>query len=236
MSGTELERGFASYNVHRCIGADGRSDPARIARVIAELDCVAVGLQEVDFDRDAEGGRGRQLELLADATGMRALSEGELGEQRRCGNALLSRVPVRRLRQHDLAMPGREPRNALDAELEIDGALVRVISTHLGLSAAERRRQIHRLIEVIALDPCGRVVVLGDFNEWLPVSRGLGWLEGELGRTRAVRSFPARLPVLGLDRIWVRPREALVSVQAHASPLARVASDHLPVRACIAFA
>jgi len=39
-----------------------------------------------------------------------------------------------------------------------------------------------------------------------------------------------------LDRIWVQPHVGLASVAAHATPLARVASDHLPVRAAIAWA
>ena len=38
---------IASYNIHRCVGRDGRADPGRVAQVILELGCDAVGLQDV---------------------------------------------------------------------------------------------------------------------------------------------------------------------------------------------
>jgi endonuclease/exonuclease/phosphatase family metal-dependent hydrolase len=56
-----------------------------------------------------------------------------------------------------------------------------------------------------------------------------------LGRTRSVRSFPSRAPVLALDRIWVKPAQLLRELRAHRSPLSRRASDHLPLRAVIDF-
>jgi endonuclease/exonuclease/phosphatase family metal-dependent hydrolase len=78
-------------------------------------------------------------------------------------------------------------------------------------------------------------MLLGDLNEWLPLGRPLRWLHAYFGRPPAVRSFPALLPLMALDRIWVRPRRHLLSVQAHRSPASRVASDHLPVTAEISF-
>jgi endonuclease/exonuclease/phosphatase family metal-dependent hydrolase len=39
------------------------------------------------------------------------------------------------------------------------------------------------------------------------------------------------LPFLALDRILAHPWNMLGPIEAHASPLARVASDHLPLRA-----
>jgi endonuclease/exonuclease/phosphatase family metal-dependent hydrolase len=75
----------------------------------------------------------------------------------------------------------------------------------------------------------GITVVLGDFNEWAPIAHTVRRLDALLGRSRAVRSFPSRLPVLALDRIWVRPRGALASLHAHRSRRAGAASDHLPV-------
>ena len=39
----------ATYNVHSCIGTDGRHDPDRIATVIAELDADIVALQEFTY-------------------------------------------------------------------------------------------------------------------------------------------------------------------------------------------
>jgi endonuclease/exonuclease/phosphatase family metal-dependent hydrolase len=79
-----------------------------------------------------------------------------------------------------------------------------------------------------------RVVVLGDINEWLPLSRPLRWLNELLGHSPRERTFPSRWPLFALDRVWVRPRHALLAFGAHRSPLAVQASDHLPVKAIIA--
>jgi endonuclease/exonuclease/phosphatase family metal-dependent hydrolase len=49
----------------------------------------------------------------------------------------------------------------------------------------------------------------------------------------APRTFPARFPFFSLDRIWVRPTETMISLDVHKTPLARIASDHLPIKAII---
>ena len=129
----------------------------------------------------------------------------------------------------------REPRGALDVTIAADGVPVRVIVTHLGLRRSDRRAQVARLLETLGND-CSAVALLGDINEWLPRGGCLGRLHARLGPSAGVRSFPARRPLLSLDRVWVQPRGALTALRAHASPLARLASDHLPVRATIAWA
>ena len=76
-------------------------------------------------------------------------------------------------------------------------------------------------------------VLLGDLNEWFLWGRPLRWLHARFGHAPAPPSFPARRPLLALDRIWVEPRPILRELRAHASPLARVASDHVPLRAVL---
>ena len=94
---------------------------------------------------------------------------------------------------------------------------------------------MRKLLELIKETPLyERVVVLGDINEWLPLSRPLRWLNALLGHSPRERSFPSRWPLFALDRVWVRPRHALLALKAHRSPLAEHASDHLPVKAIIA--
>ena len=46
---------LASYNIHRCIGSDGRYEPARIRDVLRALDADLVALQEVEVFRDDPG-------------------------------------------------------------------------------------------------------------------------------------------------------------------------------------
>jgi endonuclease/exonuclease/phosphatase family metal-dependent hydrolase len=60
------------------------------------------------------------------------------------------------------------------------------------------------------------------------------WFNRLLGRSMAERSFPSRWPLFALDRVWARPRPALLALKAHRSPLAERASDHLPVKAIVA--
>jgi endonuclease/exonuclease/phosphatase family metal-dependent hydrolase len=216
---------IASYNLHGCVGTDGRRDDARIARVIGELACDTIGLQEV-----------HGLEVLARATGLRAIAGPQyVWHGRHLGNALLTRRPVLDVRQHDYSCAGGEPRTALDVDLDVDGLPVRIIVTHLGLKPAERRSQVRELLRLVRHTPLHeRVLVLGDINEWLPLGRPLRWLHGIFGHSPAERSFPSRFPLFALDRVWVRPRHALLALGAHRSRLAAQASDHLPVKAIIA--
>jgi hypothetical protein len=60
------------------------------------------------------------------------------------------------------------------------------------------------------------------------------WLHAQFRRTPAPPTFPSKLPVFALDRLWVRPRNLLRRLAVHASPLARIASDHLPLVATLA--
>lgn len=224
------EISVASYNVHRCIGVDRRHDPDRVAAVLRELDADIIALQEVDYRYHVPDGPD-QLAHLAKATGLTAVAGPVLRRGRgHYGNGLLTRGKVLRVRQIELSEPGREPRGALDVYLSLRGRRLRVVAAHLGLGLRERRRQVPRLLQAIGGDDDQPIVVLGDFNEWLPPGRPLRRLHGHLGRTPAGRTFPSRFPLFALDRIWVQPREALVAVRVHRSPGARVASDHLPVR------
>lgn len=228
----------ASYNVHSCTGRDGRCDPDRVARVLRELDADIVGLQEVCSSPAGAGARLVQLNYLAEATGLEAIAGSTLlRPDGHYGNALLTRRRVLAVRRHDFTIGRREPRGALDVDLEIAGHPARVLVTHLGLLGPERRRQVKQIIAaLLSEDPERPVIVLGDINEWLPLGRCLRWLHRHLGRSPSPCTFPARFPFLSLDRIWVRPQTALLNLEAHRSPLARLASDHLPVKATIATA
>ncbi len=228
----------ASYNIHRCYGRDGRHDPDRIARVIRELGADVVALQEVESMPSDEAGAEQagldQFEYLAASTGFGVVPGPTLLSHRaQYGNVLLTRHPVTAVRKIDLSVAGREPRGAIDADLDVAGRSVRVIATHFGLRARERRRQVSRLSEALAADRDRLVILLGDFNEWRRRSPVLRAIHAHLGRDVAVRTFPAWRPIFALDRIWVQPRAVLDRVQAHASAAARVASDHLPVYASL---
>src|SRR2546425_801441 len=112
-----------------------------------------------------------------------------------------------------------------------DGSPLRVLATPLGLRPAERREQVQRLLRALEAEKRVTTVLMGDLNEWFLWGRPLRWLHVHFKRTPSPPTFPARFPIFALDRIWVEPRRLLRRLMVHASPQARIASDHLPVLA-----
>ena len=146
------------------------------------------------------------------------------------GNAILVRSPVEVLHQASLALPTLEPRGAILADLRHGGAAFRVVGMHLDLSGLARRRQARTILSTIAAqDEALPTILAGDLNEW---RRRLGVIR-DFGREHHPAplgaSFPSWRPVGSLDRIFLCRQGALADCGVHHSPLARIASDHLPV-------
>lgn len=221
----------ATYNVHGCVGADGRVDLARTARVLRALDADVIALQELRW-RPWEALH--VLDDLSERLGYTPLAGPTLLKpEGHFGNALLTRLPVAQVRLEDLSFPGREPRGALATVLRTTRGPVTVIATHLGLAPWERRKQMQRLLALVRKSD-KPVVLLGDLNEWFLWGRPLRWLRRHFGRTPAPATFPARWPLFALDRIWVEPARLLERIAVHHAAPARETSDHLPLRATLA--
>lgn len=218
---------IASYNVHACVGGDGEFRPDRIVDVLAEIDADIIGLQEVE---DRQYGGQWVSGFLAEHLGMQAW-RGPLLRRRRndYGNLLLSRLPVENVSMHKLSQAGREPRGAVEASFTVGSRRITVITTHLGLSAVERARQIEMLLKRLENSESDIDVLMGDFNEWRPFSRGNRMLRGHFGHQRTHRTFPANRPVFDLDRILVAPGHLHPGIRVDRSAHAMIASDHLPV-------
>jgi endonuclease/exonuclease/phosphatase family metal-dependent hydrolase len=232
----------ATYNVHACVGTDRRYDPARVAAVLRELGADIISLQEVGGQR-RPGQLPDQAGFLAEETGLEIVAGPNRNYRRsRFGNAILTRFPVLAARYIDLSVPGCEPRGALDVDLDIgerlDGRVLRVVATHLGLRGGERRAQTMRLLDALAATGGGSdtaILMMGDLNEWRGRRGGIRALDRELGHAPAPRTFPSWCPILPLDRIYAGPPALVRDVIVHRSPLARLASDHLPLRARLAW-
>lgn len=225
---------LASYNVHGCVGTDGRKDIRRIAGVIGTLGADVVALQEVDCYPE-DGQHACEVALLSGVPDMRPVW-GPTHRQggNAFGNALLSAWPVSHSQNIDISYPGYEPRGALDVHLDIEGRRMRIFATHLGLRPVERRYQVEKILQSVEHEDDCLTVLLGDINEWFIPGRPLRWLHRKFGWGPAVRTFPSYFPLFSLDRIWVHPPQALLRMWTEAGGEARRASDHLPVLAEVA--
>jgi len=223
---------LATYNIHAGVGTDGRFAPERIVNVLREINADVIALQEVEHHRI---GNRDLLEYLAAETGLTAIAGPTLlRETRHYGNAMLVKSPVLDVNRIDLSLPGREPRGAIDVILDCNGMRMRVVATHLGLSPGERRKQVRRLIASFESHESAAISVLtGDLNEWFLWRRILRWLRAHFQPTPDLATFPSRFPVFALDHIWLTPVNRLNKMEVHTSKLARIASDHLPLKAVV---
>ena len=224
-----------SYNIHQCVGTDGKRDPHRIATVIQETKADIIGLQEVDFN-SLGAKKSHQLDYLAEATGMRAVAGPTIrSADIEFGNALLTSREITHVRLHDLTVVRRQPRGVIEAEIVCEGKIIRVLVTHFGLALNERRRQAQSLLKILRQQKASYALtlVIGDINEWRPRGFALYRLNSHLGKSPSPRTFPSFFPVFALDRIWVKPRAALLQIKTASNSVARTASDHLPVLATV---
>jgi endonuclease/exonuclease/phosphatase family metal-dependent hydrolase len=216
-----------SYNVHACIGADGEFAPQRICDLLHELQADFIGVQELE---DRVVGGERVSEYLARNLGMHACRGATLKRKdAHYGNLLLSSQPAMRTRMHDISIPGREPRGVIEAEFGIFRRSVRVLVTHFGLQARERRRQVDDVLRIAADGEADVDVLLGDFNEWRPGSYAVRALKKRFGAVPRLRTWPARRPALPLDSICIAPLSACSAIDVVKSDAASQASDHLPL-------
>lgn len=223
----------ASYNIRKAIGTDRRRRPERILAVLDELNADLIALQEADR---RFGMRHAVLpdEMLKSHGRWRAIILAARPESMGWhGNALLVRREWRVILADPLHLPCLEPRGAVCALLEMGGRTLRVTGMHLALSGLWRRRQagaiLHHLAHEQARAPADGTIVMGDMNQWRDRRGPLRDFHGALAEAPCGPSFHARYPVAALDRIFYSGALGLEDCGVHASPLARIASDHLPV-------
>lgn len=219
----------ATYNVHACIGSDGRHDPQRVAAVITELDADIVALQEFTYPASVALETRSPVTLTTLDSYTCALGPTRQNVTQCFGNALFTRHRIVDVHRIDLSMERWEPRGALAATVDVGGALVHVLAAHLGLRVRERRFQVRQILDYVDSVKNTLFIVLGDFNDWLPGRSVVQVLDERLGRQPRPASFPVAWPIVALDRVWVHPTRALRRVFTHSTPTARLASDHFPV-------
>ena len=219
---------FASYNIHKGIGADRKRDPDRIVDVIGELGADIVALQEVDMrlgtrravlDREAVETAGWQIVS-------RRTKPASMGWH---GNALLVREGLEVVDVDADHLPKLEPRGAVRATIMAGKQPICVTGMHLDLTGLRRKRQFSHLCNA-SRAPGLPAVMMGDCNEWMKPFGGDRGLAAHWQLVDAGRSFPAPRPLLSLDRLMHTGHWRCKDAEVHVSPLARQASDHLPIK------
>ncbi|QDH73681.1 endonuclease/exonuclease/phosphatase family protein [Brevundimonas sp. M20] len=231
-----------TYNVHRCVGVDRKLDVSRIAAVIAEHEPDIVCLQELDVGRARTGYVDQAQSIAAQLKMTHHFHPAMRVEAELYGDAVLTHLPERLIRSAALptvrGVPGLEPRGALWVAIEIGGATLNVFNTHLGLVPREQRLQAKALVGDQWLghpDCTGPTLLTGDFNA-TSITRPYQTLAGKLadcqrtlGLKPSVKTFPSSFPAIRIDHCFTSPEVMVTGVKAPFSPLARMASDHLPL-------
>ena len=215
-----------TWNVHGGVGLDGVRDFSRIVDHIAAIDADIVALQEVEGRN--RGDRSMPMTIIRDRLGHDGITASTISApDGDYGQVLLSRWPLVEAATYDLSIGRLEPRRAVAATAQTPAGDLRVIATHLGLRFGERGRQIKALCA--AFDEERPTVLMGDFNHWYRSAQTV--LEQEFAEFTKLRTYPARVPLFALDRIFCRPAGILVTAEVFKSePLF---SDHLPLGATL---
>jgi endonuclease/exonuclease/phosphatase family metal-dependent hydrolase len=247
-----MELSVATYNIHKGLSAFGRRMIVHELRDrLRALDPDVVFLQEVQGLHERRALRFEQwpeepqYEFLAESVWPDfAYGRNAVYDHGHHGNAILSRYPIVEAENVDVSSHPFESRGLLHVEVELPAGLpvLHCLCVHLALGERGRLRQVQAIAERVAeLVPNGApLVVAGDFNDWR--DRAGRKLAMELGlreafrdrRGRPARSFPSRLPLLRLDRIYVRGLSIRHAEVHHGDVWGRI-SDHAMLTARLGF-
>jgi endonuclease/exonuclease/phosphatase family metal-dependent hydrolase len=223
----------ATYNIHRCRGLDGRTNPTRIANVIRAIDADIVALQEVIGAGPSSAGHAEELGALLGMGWVMAPTRHLRGNL--FGNVVLSRHPILQHTHYDLSWKTCEPRGCQRVDVAFGNDTLHLYNVHLGTAFLARRHQAARLRSIVHDRRVGvPKLVLGDFNEW---SRGLATkvLSERLesidlrAHLRRRRTYPGVFPVLHLDHIYYEGTVEVAGLELPRTRLSLLASDHLPL-------
>ena len=231
-----------TYNVHSCIGMDGRLSPRRIAKVIATYDPDIIALQELDVRRPRTG-KMDQAHMIARDLEMEFHFHPAIKiEEEEYGDAILSRYPSQLVKAGMYPaitkVQGLEPRGALWVEISVNGKKIQLINTHIGLRIIERQIQINHLLSnewLTHLNCKPPTIICGDFNTTphSPLYRKIAYTWQDVQTCnhngRPKNTWFPHYPLGRIDHIFVTPGLSVLKTNVPRTTLTKQASDHLPL-------
>jgi len=216
---------IVTYNIHKGFSQfNQRMMVHELRKQLRSLAPDIVCLQEVQGMHDRHARRidgwpeeAQQDFLAADFWHATAYGRNVIYDHGHHGNAILSRFPIQHWHNQDVTHLRFERRGLLHCIIDVPGWSVPLhcVCVHLSLFARSRRRQMDALAGYLenVTDAQTPLIIAGDFNDWRNEADKL--LAGRLGLTEVFgglggfggspgRSYPAKLPLLRLDRIYVR--------------------------------
>jgi endonuclease/exonuclease/phosphatase family metal-dependent hydrolase len=234
---------IATFNIHKGLTHfNARFALHHQRELLRKLQADVVFLQEVRDEHAQHSKRFAawpefgQAEFLADAVWPDyAYGKNSVYPAGHHGNALLSKFPIINTVNQDISAHTAEERGMLHCEIDVPNwdTPLHTVCVHLGLFAHWRRQQLLTVAEYIErhVPPNAPLIIAGDFNDW-------GMRTGRIFAERLhmhevfehhvgkpARSFPSWLPMLRLDRIYVRGFN-VKHVEVHSGPQFVKISDH----------
>jgi len=237
----------ATYNIHkgvRGLGPRKRLEIHNLGLGVEALDADLVFLQEVRLFHRRESRRFErtwygwpeqgQADYLAPEGYDVAYRSSAITRHGEHGNALLSRWPIGEPDHHDVSAHRFEQRGLLHVPVRWQGHTLHAVVAHFGLTHGGRLQQVQYLSRFVAeFVPRGApLLVAGDFNDWnerldAPM-RSIGLQRATLHGGGVRPTFPSRVPVFALDRVYMRGFRCVMQEVPRGAAWARM-SDHLPL-------
>jgi endonuclease/exonuclease/phosphatase family metal-dependent hydrolase len=234
---------IATFNIHKGVTHFNARFALHHQRdMLRKLQADVVFLQEVRDEHAQHSLRFKawpelgQAEFLADAVWPDyAYGKNSVYPAGHHGNALLSKHPIINTINQDISAHTSEQRGMLHCEIEVANwdKPLHAVCVHLGLFAQWRRQQLLSVAEYIEQNvPAGEpLIIAGDFNDW-GMRSGRTFADRlnmrevfEHHAGKPARSFPSWLPMLRLDRIYVRGFQ-VKHTEVHSGPQFIKLSDH----------
>ena len=241
---------IATYNMHKGMSALNRQvQLSRMAQALDSLRPDVLFLQEVQGEhlkrqqKLLDSPKAPHYDILGDELDYyTSYGQNAVYKEKHHGNAILSRLPIDTRHNLHITVNKLEKRGVLHCEIQPEDWPYPLIClcAHLNLRETDRAKQYTALFEYITtyVDPHSPLILAGDFNDWrhkscVSLGRLPGMKEVFIERHgKRPKTFPARMPMLSLDRIYTRNLTTLEATLHDEEPWLYL-SDHLPLSATV---